>query len=66
MSAAQAAFTIIIAIDFIFYFFLFLSLSAFCDKRPQLCCYRYASSLRFRFLASLSFAAFERFSQASA
>ncbi len=41
MSAAQAAFTIIITIAFIFFLFLFLSLSAFCDNRPQLCflCY---------------------------
>ena len=41
MSAAQAAFTIIITIAFIFSVFLFLSLSAFCDNRPQLCflCY---------------------------
>ena len=37
MSVAQAAFAIIIAIAFVFYFFLSLFLSAFCDNRPQLC-----------------------------
>jgi len=42
-SVAQAAFFIIITIDFIFYIFLFLLfflslfLGAFCNKRPQLC-----------------------------